>query len=147
MSEELQEALEEISMLIIANSGAARSAAFEALQAAKKKDFAQADQLMESAEKSLQTAHEAHRKLLQMDAKGQVDSVSILLCHAQDHLMGSALAGDLIKEMILLGPQVAYKKEEIAQVTQMPIAVIAAYDYAIGNVDNIMKQVDEIYPQ
>ena len=41
----------------------------------------------------------------------------------------------------------AYKKEEIAQVTQMPIAVIAAYDYAIGNVDNIMKQVDEIYPQ
>lgn len=102
MSEELQEALEEISMLIIANSGAARSAAFEALQAAKKKDFAQADQLMESAEKSLQTAHEAHRKLLQMDAKGQVDSVSILLCHAQDHLMGSALAGDLIKEMIFL---------------------------------------------
>ena len=57
---------------------------------------------MESAEESLQTAHEAHRKLLQMDAKGQVDSVSILLCHAQDHLMGSALAGDLIKEMILL---------------------------------------------
>ena len=51
MSEELQEALEEISMLIIANSGAARSAAFEALQAAKKKDFAQADQLMESAER------------------------------------------------------------------------------------------------
>ena len=48
---------------------------------------------------------------------------------------------------ILLGPQVSYKKEEIAQVTQMPIAVIAAYDYAIGNVDNIMKQVDEIYPQ
>ena len=41
----------------------------------------------------------------------------------------------------------SYKKAEIAQVTQMPIAVIAAYDYAIGNVENIMKQVDEIYPQ
>ena len=51
------------------------------------------------------------------------------------------------EDVILLGPQVSYKKEEIAQVTQMPIAVIAAYDYAIGNVDNIMKQVDEIYPQ
>lgn len=50
-------------------------------------------------------------------------------------------------EVILLGPQVAYKKEEIATVTQMPIAVIATYDYAIGNVENIMKQVDEIYPQ
>ena len=50
-------------------------------------------------------------------------------------------------DVILLAPQVSYKKEELAQVTQMPIAVIAAYDYAIGNVDNIMKQVDEIYPQ
>ena len=102
MSEELQEALEEISMLIIANSGAARSAAFEALQAAKKKDFAQADQLMESAEKSLQTAHEAHRKLLQMDAKGKVESVSILLCHAQDHLMNAILCQDLAREIISL---------------------------------------------
>ncbi len=100
--ETLQEELEEISMLIIANSGAARSAAFEALQAAKKGDFAQADQCMENAQKSLQEAHESHRKLLQMDAKGEVENVSILLCHAQDHLMGSALANDLIKEMILL---------------------------------------------
>lgn len=49
-------------------------------------------------------------------------------------------------DVILLGPQVSYKKAEIEQVTQMPIAVIAAYDYAVGNVENIMKQVDEIYP-
>lgn len=48
-------------------------------------------------------------------------------------------------DVILLGPQVAYKKDEIAQVTQMPIAVIAAYDYAIGNVENIMNQVDSLY--
>lgn len=102
MSEELQEALEEIFHVDHCYSGAARSAAFEPYRLPKRRNFAQADQLMESAEKSLQTAHEAHRKLLQMDAKGQVDSVSILLCHAQDHLMGSALAGDLIKEMILL---------------------------------------------
>lgn len=102
MGQELQEELEEIAMMIIANSGAARSAVFEALQKAKQRDFDAADMLLVSAEKSLQEAHEAHRKLLQMDAKGEVTSVSILLCHAQDHLMGSALAGDLIKEMILL---------------------------------------------
>ena len=102
MSEELQEELEEIAMMIIANSGAARSAAFEALQKAKQGEFEESDTLLESAEKSLQEAHEAHRRLLQMDAKGEVTSVSILLCHAQDHLMGSVLAGDLIKEIILL---------------------------------------------
>ncbi len=48
-------------------------------------------------------------------------------------------------DVILLGPQVSYKKAEIEEVTQMPIAVIAAYDYAVGNVANIMKQVEELY--
>ena len=48
-------------------------------------------------------------------------------------------------DVILLGPQVSYKKAEIDEVTKMPIAVIAAYDYAVGNVANIMKQVDELY--
>ena len=48
-------------------------------------------------------------------------------------------------DVILLGPQVSYKKSEIEQNTQKPIAVIPAYDYAIGNVANIMKQVEELY--
>lgn len=102
MNEELNEELEGIAMTIIANSGAARSAAFEALEKAKMKDFDGAEKLLKTAEDSLQSAHEAHRKLLQMDAKGEVASVGILLCHAQDHLMGSALAKDLIREMVFL---------------------------------------------
>ena len=102
MNEELNEELEEIAMTIIANSGAARSAAFEALQKVKNKDFDDAEALLKSADDSFQVAHEAHRKLLQLDAKGEVTSVSILLCHAQDHLMGSALAKDLIREMVFL---------------------------------------------
>ena len=102
MNEELNDELEEIAMTIIANSGAARSAAFEALQKAKNKDFDDAEALLKSADDSLQVAHEAHRKLLQLDAKGEVTSVGILLCHAQDHLMGSALAKDLIREMVFL---------------------------------------------
>lgn len=102
MDEAMMEKLEDISMMIIANSGAARATAFEALKEAKKGAFEQAKKYLEEAEKSLQIAHESHRELLTMDAKGEVEKVSILLCHAQDHLMGSALAGDLIKEMIEL---------------------------------------------
>ena len=102
MNEELKEKLEEISMMIIANSGAARSSSFAALEEAKKGNFEEADELIKKADESLQTAHESHRELLKMDATGEVDKVGILLCHAQDHLMGSALAEDLIKEMILL---------------------------------------------
>lgn len=48
-------------------------------------------------------------------------------------------------EVILLGPQVSYKKDEIGQIVKKPIAVIAPYDYAIGNAANIMKQIDELY--
>ena len=61
--------------------------------------------------------------------------------------VGMSAYEDMYKDydVILLGPQVSYKKAEIEEITQMPIAVIAAYDYAIGNVANIMKQVDELY--
>jgi cellobiose PTS system EIIB component len=84
---------------------------------------------------------------LKMDASGEVTQVSILLCHAQDHLMGMSAYEDVYKnyDVILLGPQVSYKKGEIEQNTQKPIAVIPAYDYAIGNVANIMKQVEDLY--
>mgnify|MGYP002520150666 CR=1 FL=1 len=47
MNEELMEKLEEISMMIIANSGAARSSSFAALGEAKKGNFEEADELME----------------------------------------------------------------------------------------------------
>lgn len=67
--------------------------------------------------------------------------------HLQIEAIGMSAYEDVYKnyDVILLGPQVSYKKEEIEQITQMPIAVIAAYDYAIGNVANIMKQVDDLY--
>lgn len=48
-------------------------------------------------------------------------------------------------DVILLGPQVSYKKNEISEATNLPIAIIATYDYAIGNVSNIFKQVDQLY--
>ena len=85
MEENMQEKLEEIAMMIIANSGQARSDAFAALQEAKKGNFEDAEKLLKEAEESLQTAHESHRELLKMDASGEVTQVSILLCHAQDH--------------------------------------------------------------
>ena len=67
----------------------------------------------------------------------------------QIEAVGMSAYEDVCKsyDVILLGPQVAYKKAEIEQVSQMPLAVIAAYDYAVGNVANIMKQVEAIYPK
>ncbi|WP_281366464.1 PTS sugar transporter subunit IIB [Paraliobacillus salinarum] len=48
-------------------------------------------------------------------------------------------------DCILIGPQISYKLEEIKGVIgSKPITVIESVDYALGNVDNIMKQVDTI---
>lgn len=44
----------------------------------------------------------------------------------------------------LLGPQVSYKLNEIKEKISIPIDKIESFDYAIGNVDNIMKQVDAL---
>ncbi len=96
------EKIEEISMLIIANSGAARSNAFQALETAKQGKFNEAEELIKSAEDYLHQAHESHRELLKMDSKGEVEKISVLLAHAQDHLMSSTLAEELIKELIIL---------------------------------------------
>jgi PTS system cellobiose-specific IIB component len=49
-------------------------------------------------------------------------------------------------DVILLGPQISYKKAEIENESKKPVAVIAPYDYAIGNTENIFKQVETIYP-
>ena len=94
--------LSECAMQIVTYAGCAKSCYMQALQEAKKGNFEDAEKILKEAEESLQTAHESHRELLKMDASGEVTQVSILLCHAQDHLMGSALALDLIREMIVL---------------------------------------------
>lgn len=45
-------------------------------------------------------------------------------------------------EVLLVGPQISYKLNEIKNKVNIPVAQIASFDYAVGNVDNIMKQVD-----
>jgi len=48
-------------------------------------------------------------------------------------------------DVILLGPQVSYQKTSIENDTHKPVAVIAPYDYAVGNAENIFKQVAKLY--
>ena len=47
-------------------------------------------------------------------------------------------------DVILLGPQISYKQKEIEELSKKPVAVIAPYDYAVGNVENIFKLVDSV---
>lgn len=49
-------------------------------------------------------------------------------------------------DVILLGPQIAYKKDDIVAGVngQKPVDVIAPADYAIANCGNIFKQVNTL---
>jgi PTS system cellobiose-specific IIB component len=47
-------------------------------------------------------------------------------------------------DVVLLGPQISYKITEIQKNITIPVAQIQSFDYAVGNVENIMKQVDAL---
>lgn len=95
-------ASEMVSMTIIANSGDARSFAFQALEEAKEGNFEAADQLMKQSDEAANLAHKAQTELLFAEANGNKQDINVLLIHSQDHLMTSMLAAELIKEIILL---------------------------------------------
>lgn len=91
-----------VSMTIIANSGDARSFAFQGLQEAKVGNFEAAEELLAKSESSANLAHKAQTELLFKEANGEKQDIDVLLIHSQDHLMTSMLASELIKEIILL---------------------------------------------
>jgi cellobiose PTS system EIIA component len=92
--------LEEISFQIILHAGNARSSAMEAIQGAKAKQFDVAADKMKEAEKEINEAHHYQTKLLQKEASGEGENPTILLIHAQDHLMNSLTVKELAQEII-----------------------------------------------
>ncbi|MHC5248527.1 PTS sugar transporter subunit IIB [Enterococcus sp. LJL120] len=50
-------------------------------------------------------------------------------------------------DIILVGPQVSYRIDDIKADTNMPTAAIESFDYAIANSPNIMKLADSLYEQ
>lgn len=93
---------EEIIMGLIINSGQARSIAYAALKKAKQGDFAQAKKMMEQSRAALNEAHKIQTRLISDDQGVGKTKVSLVLVHAQDHLMTSMLARELVTELIEL---------------------------------------------
>lgn len=94
--------LENIVFAIIVHAGNAKSNCFEALNAAKERNFEEADKLIEKAKNDLLEAHHVQTDMLQKEAAGNKQQITLLLIHAEDHLMSAILAKDLIEEMIKL---------------------------------------------
>ncbi len=98
--QETEEALQLLSFQIILHAGNARSFAMEAIQEAKAYHFKNAREKIESAEEEFIIAHQEQTKLLQLEAQGNKYEMTVILVHAQDHLMTAMTVKDLAVEMI-----------------------------------------------
>jgi len=94
------ENITEISFQIILYAGNGKSNAMEAIQEAKAGNFDKADQLIEEAGEELGKAHYYQTQLLQKEASGEENTVTVMLIHSQDHLMTSMTVRDLAVEII-----------------------------------------------
>lgn len=103
---------ETVAMELITYSGNARSMAFGALEKAKEGHFEEAEQMLADSKKENTKAHNAQSELLFAEANGEKAEIGILLVHAQDHLMTSMLAIELIQELIVLHKEKADKGEK-----------------------------------
>ena len=94
-----------IAMELVGNAGESRSLSFEALSLAREGNFDEAEVKLKEAKQSMLRTHEIQTQLNCKEADGEEIKIGILMVHAQDHLMCSILARELVEELIKI-----YKK-------------------------------------
>jgi len=98
--------MEMAAMQLVGSAGESKSLCFEALKAAKDGNFDLASEKIVEARKVFLQAHEVQTELICKEADGEEVKMGVLMVHAQDHLMTSLLARDLIEEMIEIYKQI-----------------------------------------
>lgn len=91
---------EEIVFQIILHGGNGKSSAMEAIAAAKRGDFTEAREKLNEAGEELNQAHSIQTYLIQSEVRGERNDVSLLMVHAQDHLMNAITLKDLASEFV-----------------------------------------------
>ena len=99
--------LEETVMGLIINAGMSRSLCFEALRQARAGQFAEADDLLRQAAEAANAAHGVQTRLIEADEGEGKIPVTLILVHAQDHLMTAMLARELVTGLIELHRKLA----------------------------------------
>ena len=96
---------QEIIFGLIVNAGDSRSNSMKAIRLAKKGKIEEAKETIKISEDCLNKAHEIQTSLIQDEAAGKRAEVTLLMVHAQDHLMTALVVIDLAQEFVDL-----YKK-------------------------------------
>jgi len=92
--------MQTVIMQLIINSGDARSKAMLAIASAKQGDVATARKQLDEADELLTKAHQFQTEIIQDEARGNSKPVTILLAHAQDHLMNAITVMDMSREFV-----------------------------------------------
>lgn len=91
---------EETVFEMILYGGNARSCAMEAIRHAKKGDFVNAREKLAQAGEEITKAHRIQTTLIQREAGGNSQPITLLMVHAQDHLMNAISIQDLASEFV-----------------------------------------------
>lgn len=98
---------ENIIMELIIHAGHSRSCSMEALRAARQHDWEQAEKYLQEAKESAKQAHLIQTELIGEDEGTGKIKVTLIVVHAQDHLMNAILCKDLVEEIIAVHRQLA----------------------------------------
>lgn len=104
--------MEDIIFSIISYGGDAKALAYEAIEASDEGDFEKAQTLLEEADASLMVAHNTQTELLTAEVNGDNKEVSLLLVHAQDHLMTAIEVRSLAERFIAINQRISRLGEE-----------------------------------
>jgi PTS system cellobiose-specific IIA component len=88
---------------MILHGGNARSLSMEAIAHAKRGEFDSARQVLQQAAAELRQAHQVQTSLLHEEASGEAGGgapVTLLMVHAQDHLMNAMTVKELAAEFV-----------------------------------------------
>ena len=85
----MNEKIFELSFEIIGYAGNAKGMTFEAISLAKDGNIENARQLLNESKEELNKAHRCQTELIQQEACGNKTDISVVLIHAQDHLMNT----------------------------------------------------------
>jgi cellobiose PTS system EIIA component len=95
---------------IILHGGNGKSSSMEAIAAAKEGNFVEANKKLKQASEALNEAHHVQTQLIQNEVNGANSEVSLLMVHAQDHLMNALTVRDLATVIVDLYETVSKKE-------------------------------------
>lgn len=105
---------ENLAMMLIVHAGNAKSLAMQAIACAKKGDLEQAKENLKSSDEAMTNAHKEQTTVLQSSFESEEPTyTSLIMTHAQDHVMNAITIMDMAKEFVELYEIIKQMKERI----------------------------------